>query len=196
MLTLAAASGSSLAAQSQWTADAAIGARYATPLVRDSIVNPVAVRQGLGVAVALGVTMPVERGWAGRAQLDVGLAGIHADDNGATTDLGWVTTVALLVGLERELPYGFSARVLAGGVFYSPSDETGIFARGASTTTPIGALAVAHALPIAAARGFGAELRYDVHRFHTPALQAVGFDRGRVVHRVTLSLRRGFGGTR
>jgi hypothetical protein len=38
------------------------------------------------------------------------------------------------------------------------------------------------------------DLRYDVHRFDTPALRAVGFDEGRAVHRVALAVRTAMGG--
>jgi hypothetical protein len=38
------------------------------------------------------------------------------------------------------------------------------------------------------------DLRYDVHRFNTPALRAVGFDEGRAVHRVALAVRTAIGG--
>jgi hypothetical protein len=37
------------------------------------------------------------------------------------------------------------------------------------------------------------DLRYDVHRFITPALRDVGFTESRVVHRLALALRAGIG---
>ena len=183
-------------AAAQWTADIALGARYASPLVRDSIVDPLTVRRSIGAAFTFAVVTPPDQGWSGTAQVDVDLSGLQVDESSGDTDLGMLTTVTLLVGLQRELPNAFTGRVLVGGILYGPPEQSGIFAMGSGGMTAIGGVALSHALPWGAQQRFGAELRYDVHRFLTPSLRAAGFDQGRFVHRVTLSLRRQIGRSR
>lgn len=180
----------------QWTFHASLGARYGTPLVRDSIVNPVELRQGIGLTLGGGVATPVQDGWSGEGAIDVTFGGIRRAESGETVDLGDVTTIGFSVAVRRELRSGLTARAGAGALYYLPGEKRGVFAAGANDATPIGLAAISYAPPWGARYRLALDLRYDVHRFLTPALRSVGFTSGRVVHRVGLTVRTGFGGPR
>lgn len=180
----------------QWGGYASLGARYGTALVSDSIVHPLAVRQAVAPVLALGVITPSDEHWSGEAALDVTFTGIERDEGGATVDLGSLATVSFTVAVRRALASGLVARAGAGALFYRPEREAGIFRAGTPGATPVGLLGVSYA-PAAGRRvGLALDLRYDVHRFITPALRAVGFSDSRLVHRIAVALRAGIGGAR
>jgi hypothetical protein len=187
LTALAGLSGGRLSAQVSLSA----GARYTTALVRDEIVNPIAVRATIGPAVALTLRTPAPRGWGGEAIVDLGLAELRREEAGARVGLGALTTVALAVAVRREWAPGVAARVGAGGLVYRPERDAGVFGRGVGGVFPLGLAAVSWRLPWLRHYALAVEARYDVHRFITPALRAAGFTDGRAVHRVALGLSAG-----
>jgi hypothetical protein len=175
--------------------DVSAGARYSTALVRDSIVTPFDLHPALAPAVALTLTLPFERGWAAQVTLDFSTGAVRRHDAGETsTAFGRVSTAAFLVGLERRLPAGFSARIGVGGLKYIPGENSGMFRSGSGALTGLGALALGHALPVRGRFGFSVEARYDAHAFTTPALRDEGFGSSQPVHRVALLIRAGRAG--
>ena len=180
----------------QWGGYASLGARYGTALVSDSIVRPLDVRQAVAPVLAIGLTTPSDGSWSGEAALDVTFTGIRRDEAGAAVDLGSVTTLSFTVAVRRELAAGLTARAGAGALFYRPGREAGIFSAGTAGTAPVGLLGVSYAPTAGRRYGLALDLRYDVHRFITPALRAVGFADSRMVHRIALALRAGVGGPR
>jgi hypothetical protein len=110
------------------------------------------------------------------------------DAGGATAPITGVTTVTLGLGLARPLKPWLDGRVVLGAIKYFPAERTGLFQDG-GPFFPFGQLAFAAAPPFAARRGLALELRYDVHKFTTPALRAEGFIASRVIHRIALGIR-------
>lgn len=180
----------------QWGGYASLGARYGTALVSDSIVRPLDVRQAVAPVLALGLITPSDGRWSGEAALDVTFTGIDRDEGGAAVELGSLATVSFTVAVRRGLASGVVARAGAGALFYRPEREAGIFRAGTSGAAPVGLLGVSWAPAAARRYGLALDLRYDVHRFITPALRAVGFTDSRVVHRIAVALRVGIGGSR
>jgi hypothetical protein len=174
----------------QLAVEVAAGARYSTALVHDSIVAPFDVQAALAPVVAVVVTRPLEHRWAAQLTLDFSTSTVRRHNAGCSTvSLGRVSTAAFIVGLERRLFAGLSARIGVGGLKYFPGETTGIFRSGSGSIAGLGALAISHALPIGSHFGFAVEARYDVHGFTTPALREEGFTSARPVHRVALTIR-------
>lgn len=180
----------------QWGGYASLGVRYGTALVSDSIVRPLEVRQAIAPVLTLGLITPSDERWSGEAALDVTFTGIRRDEAGATVDLGSLTTLSFTVAVRRGLAADLSARAGAGALFYRPEREAGIFSGGTSGAAPVGLLGVTWAPPAGRRYGLALDLRYDVHRFITPALKSVGFGDSRIVHRLAFALRAGIGGAR
>jgi len=173
-----------------------VGARYSSTLVSDSIVAPFTVRPALAPAVAITLAERREHGWVPTATLDLSTSNLQRHDaDGTTASLSQVTTIAFTIGVTRPLPRGFSVAVGGGGLKYLPSEDTGIFQSGSGPIAGVGALTLAHALPIGGRR-FMLAARYDIHGFSTPALQDEGFHGLRAVHRVALTLRTVWGAGR
>lgn len=171
-----------------------LGLRYTSTMVRDAIVTPLTVRPALAPTLALTVTTPLERGWAGQATLDVSTSALERHDaDGTTTNLGRVSTLAFTVGVRHGVAAGLSAAAGAGGLTYFPAHDTGIFRQGAGSIAGLGMVTVEYALAAGVRYGLAAQARYDVHRFTTPALRSEGFDSARTVHRVTLAVRLAWG---
>ena len=171
-----------------------IGLRYTSTLVHDSIVAPFDVRPALAPAIALTVTAPLEQRWSAQASLDFATSTLERHDAaGATTGLGRVSTIALTVGVRRQLPTGLAAGANIGGLKYLPAQEAGIFRTGTGGVLAVGGVTLSYtpASAIAGRWRLGVEVHYDVHRFITPALRTEGFTSGRVVHRVALMLQAG-----
>jgi|SRR5881628_662821 len=182
--------GPSVRLSAQLSLRPSLGLRYTSTMVRDTIVEPLTVRPALAPTLALTVTTPLERGWAGQATLDFSTSGLQRHDaDGTTADLGRVSTLAFSVGVRRGVAPGLSAAAGAGGLKYFPANHTGIFRQGAGSIAGLGVVTVEYAPAAAARYGLAAQVRYDVHRFITPALQREGFDSPRTVHRVALAVR-------
>ena len=180
----------------RWTVHGSLGLRYGTALVRDSIVTALEVTQHLGPTLGGGVTSPVQNGWSGEAAVDLTLTGLTREEAGARVDLGGLRTFSVTAAVRREIAPTLSARVGAGALFYFPATRTGLFRSGSDAVTPLGIVGVGYAPAWGARYGFALDVRYDIHRFFTPALRAAGFADGRFVHRVAVGIRAGFGGER
>jgi len=163
----------------------AVGARYGTALVHDSIVTPFAVRPAVAPALSAAAYLPLKPPWQGVATLDASITRISRhDSDGTTTNLGRLSTIMFCVGLRRDISKKLSAGLDIGGLKYLPADETGIFNLGAGPLAGVGGLVMEWQL----SPGLAIEARYDIHQFTTPALDAEGFTSATLVQRVTLSL--------
>lgn len=175
------------------------GARYTSTLVRDSIVTNFSVRPALAPALALTVGTPVDTTgkWSVEAVVDFSHSDlIRHDADGSTPAIGGLSTLALSVGMRRQLLPWLSARGSVGGLKYLPASESGIFSQGSGSLFALGGLALDAAPPFGARWGLAFETRLDLHRFITPALRAEGFQDSRPVVRVALGVRAGIGASR
>jgi hypothetical protein len=173
----------------------AIGARYSSTLVHDSVVTPFDLRPALAPAVLVSMRDELRPGWSADATLDVSPSGLRRQEGGGSFDAGSFTAFAFTVGLRRHFGPGASARVGVGGMRYLAS-QTGVFRDGSGGIFPLGSVAATYALPFPFAQKHQLEVeaRYDIHQFITPALRTEGFTSSRPVHRIAVLVRAGWGG--
>lgn len=164
-----------------------LGARFSTALVKDSIVVPVDLKPALAPALQLSVRDSLRGPWTADLTLDLAPTPLKREEGGTTSDAGSVSAVAVTVGLRRQMHAGVAARLALGGLFYL-TDETGVFRQGNGGLFPLIALGASYAPSFGARHGLEVGLSYDVHRFITPALQSVGFNAPRPVHRLALTV--------
>lgn len=166
---------------------ASVGARYSTTMVHDSVVVPFDLRPAIAPTVQLGVREQLRGPWTADATLDLSSAKLKRHESGSTLDVGSLTAIAVTLGLRRELAPGIGARLGVGGLVYS-TDESGVFQRGKGGVFPLVSLATTYAPQFGTSRGLELSLQYDLHRFITPALRSVGFNRARPVHRIAVAV--------
>ena len=173
----------------------ALGARYTSTLVHDSLVTAFDLRPALAPALLVSVRDELRPGWSADATLDASPSGLRRHEVGGSFDAGSFTTFAFTVGLRRHFTPNASARVGVGGMRYLAS-ETGVFREGTGGIFPLGSIAATYALPLPFAQKHQIEIeaRYDIHRFITPALRTEGFSSALPVHRVAVLVRAGWGG--
>ena len=171
----------------------ALGARYSSALVHDSIVTSVDLQPAIAPALLVAVRQVLSARLSADITLDVAPTGLRRHEAGGSFDAGSVTTAAFTVGLRRALPWGLSGRAGFGALRYLGASD-GVFREGSGGLFPLGTLAVAIAPP-SLSRRLELEARYDVHRFITPALRSDGFTGARPVHRLALLVRLGWGRT-
>lgn len=169
----------------------AVGVRYSSTMVHDSIVTPIDLRPALAPAIMLSVRDELRPRWSVDATLDVAPSGLKRHESGGSFDAGSFTAFALTIGLRHEVATGVSVRLGVGGLKYA-ADEAGVFRQGSGGFFPVAALAATYT-PF---RRLGIEARYDVHRFSTPALRSVGFIGPQPAHRFAVVISaRVLGGT-
>jgi hypothetical protein len=165
-----------------------LGAVATSRLVRDSIVDPIAVRPALAPMLGLRVATTLKGLYGIAADLSVSRSNLEShSDTGSTTLTAltlWSPSVALHMQPTSWL--GLEARV--GAIIYDPAETTGnLFSEGSPVAPTLG-------LGIALQRALGSHfagalaLQYDAHRFTTNALQTRGFTGETVVHRVAMSV--------
>ena len=137
--------------RAQLSLHAALGARYSSALVHDSIVAPFDLRPAMAPALAITATSRTAAPWAAQATFDFSTSSLQRHDAGATADLGRVSTLAVTVGVQRRLPAGLAAAARVGGLKYLPADDTGIFRSGAGGVLALAGAALSYAPPGAVA---------------------------------------------
>jgi hypothetical protein len=169
----------------------ALGARYSSTLVHDSVVTPLDLRPALAPALLVSLRDELRPGWSADATLDVSPSELRRHEVGGSFDGGGsFTALAFTVGLRRHFAPGASARFGVGGLRYL-AGQTGVFREGSGGVFPLGTVAATYALGW---HDLEFEARYDVHRFITPALRTEGFRGSRPVHRLAILVRIGWGG--
>ena len=166
---------------------ASVGARYSTTLVHDSIVVPFDLRPAFAPALQLGVRDQLRGPWTADATLDLTSAKLKRHESGSALEAGSFTAIAVTVGLRRELAADVGARLGFGGLVYSAS-KSGVFQQGKGGVFPLVSLATSYAPRFGVSRGLELSLSYDLHRFITPAMRSVGFNRPRPVHRLAVAV--------
>ena len=166
---------------------ARVGAVWAGTLLRDVLGTEISVRQAIAPMVAIGGSMPISPGYRAGIEATVASGGFDAEQDGSETDLGTVRTGSVLVGLEGPIWKSVRWRVGMGGLFYWPSEESGIFLQGG----PLRFLAGAGAdwrRPVMPSWDLMVSARYDFHRFTTDELERRGFSQAQGVSRISLSV--------
>ena len=178
----------------QWRFHGGLGARIGTPLVEDNIVNPITLKTSVGISGFFGLSTPTNERWAGEATLDFNGTGLNREELGETQDVGGLVTLSFAVLVRRDLNPRFSARAGLGAIAYIPYEDSGVFNQGSGGVKPLALAAVRWAAWRQGPTLNGLELRYDVHRFTTPALRDAGFETERFVHRVMIAVTTQLGG--
>ena len=185
-LVLAFAAGATVL-QAQVDYNARLGVTWATPLLRDSVVEEVQVRQKLAPTLVVGASLPIAPRY--RAGLEVALttSGYQAEEGGASSDLGTVRTGSVTLGLHGPISTDFRWRAGTGLLSYWPSQDQGAFARGGTTKFLAGA-GIDYRRSLLPQWEMMVSLAYDFHRFTTDELQARGFSQGQGVQRIAATI--------
>jgi len=172
----------------------ALGPRYSSTLVHDSIRTAFDLRPALAPAFLVSVRNELRPGWSADVTLDVAPSRMRRHESSGSFDAGSFTAVAFTVGMRRQFAPGVSARAGVGGLRYL-ADQTGVFREGSGGIFPLGTVAATYAapFPFAQKHQLEVEARYDIHQFITPALRTEGFSASRPVHRVAILVRVGWG---
>lgn len=166
---------------------ARVGVIGASTLLRDVLATEVTVQQSIAPMVSLGAAMPISPAYRAGVEAILSSGGYDAEQDGASSDLGTLRTASVLLGLDGPIWKTVRWRVGLGGLFYWPSDDSGIFLQGG---------------PIRFLAGGGADwrrqvmpqwdlmvsARYDFHRFTTDELERRGFSQAQSVSRISLSV--------
>jgi preprotein translocase subunit Sec61beta len=179
------ATGPALHAQVDLTARA--GLTWATPLLRDDIIEEVEVRQKLAPTLVLGASLPIAPRYDAGLELTLASSGYRASEAETTTDLGTIRTGSVTLGLHGPVATGLKWRAGAGLVGYFPKEEIGIFQSGGTTRFLAGA-GIDYRRPMSSSWQLIASLRYDFHRFTTDELQSRRFSQSQGVQRISATV--------
>ena len=185
MLLAPAAAGSGLNAQVDYTARA--GVTWATPLLRDDIIDEVEVRQKLAPTLVLGASLPMAPRYRAGLELTLTSSGYRASEGGTTTDLGTIRTGSVTLGLHGPVAESVTWRAGVGLLGYFPKEESGIFQSGGSNRFLAGA-GLDYRRPVGQGWQLIGSLRYDWHRFTTEELESRGFSQSQGVQRISATV--------
>jgi len=166
---------------------ARLGVVGAGTLLRDVLATEITVRQSIAPMVAIGAAMPISPQYRAGVEATFSSGGFDAEQDGAETDLGTIRNASVLVGLDGPIWQAVRWRIGLGGLFYWPSEDSGIFLQGG----PIRFLAGAGAdwrRPVLPSWDLMVSARYDFHRFTTDELERRGFSQAQGVSRISLSV--------
>jgi hypothetical protein len=166
---------------------ARVGAVWAGTLVRDLLGSEISVRQAIAPMVAIGASMPISPGYRAGVEATAASGGFEAEQDGGETDLGTVRTASVLVGLDGPIWNSLRWNAGMGGLFYWPSEESGIFLQGGPVRFLVGAGADWRR-PVMTSWDLMVSARYDFHRFTTDELERRGFSQAQGVSRISLSV--------
>lgn len=166
---------------------ARLGATYATPLIRDRIINEIEVKQSLAPTLAVGVALPIAPLYRAGLEAAFTTSGYHSEEAGVESDLGTLRTGSITLALDGPVTSNVRWRGGVGLLGYFPSEDRGLFLSGGTTRFLAGA-GLDYRRPIMTRWDLMASLRYDFHRFITDELRARGFSQSQGVQRISASV--------
>jgi hypothetical protein len=149
-----------------------LGVTGATTLVHDQIVSPLDAKQSLAPTLVLGALTS---------------GGYDREENGSSTRIGTLRTLAVLLDLDGPLYGPLRWRAGVGTMSYLPADKTGIFSSGGTTRWLVGA-GVDYRRRAFSRWDLLASARYDYHTFTTGALRARNFGGTQQISRIGVSV--------
>ena len=188
MVFLALSAPGPIAAQVSW--NARLGATYTSAMVTDQIAgSTVTLRPTIEPTLIAEVTTPLHTRtpMQGSAELAVTTGTLESHQNGSTTRVAGMRTIALTGGVQGKFIAPLQWRAGIGFVSYATSEKAGVFQAGAPVRPTVTA-GLSYERPLTPSLHLSAGLRYDLHAFTTKQLQANGFTGSQTVHRVTLSV--------
>jgi hypothetical protein len=186
LLVIASAAGSSVV-EGQVDYNARLGVTWATPLLRDRIVDEVEVRQKLAPTLVLGASLPIAPLYQAGLEVTLATSGYRAKEAGISTDVGTLRTGSVTLGLHGPISTGLWWRAGVGLLSYWPTEEQGMFLRGGTTKFLAGA-GVDYRRAVLPHWEMMASLRYDFHRFNTEELETRGFSQSRGIQRIAVTV--------
>lgn len=182
-------------AAAQVSVGVGLGAVRSSNLVRDSIVEPIAVRPRMAPQLEIRVTTPLSDRYQVAGELVVSHSTLMAHGDSSTPVTG-LTVWAPAAGLDAVATSWLRVEARLGLLLYHPADPQGTLFSAGSPVTPVLGLGLRGARAIGGGLAGAVHVRYDVHRFTTSQLETRGFTGQTIVHRVSLgvSLHRSFGG--
>jgi hypothetical protein len=172
---------------SQVDYNARLGLTVATKLVKDLVIQQIEVRQSLAPTLALGASLPIAPLYQAGLEVTLATSGYHSTELNIETDLGTVRTGSVTLGLSGPVWGDIRWRAGAGLIRYWPSEDSGIFLRGAGARFLAGG-GLDYRPGLSRNWDLMVSLRYDWHRFSTDELKARGFSGSEAVQRVSASL--------
>lgn len=158
------------------------GVTYSSKLIDDGILGT-KVQPALAPAVGLSVALPTGKGpYRVVLEGDYRSSQLRATDSEAVTNLGRLATIDLLVLGEGPLRDHFRWQFGGGAVFYSPSNQHGLFADGSERRWVISG-GVTWTQTLSPDFNVIVVGRADFHEFTTPALQSRGYAQSQGVRR-------------
>lgn len=164
-----------------------LGATFATPLIRDVIIDEIVVRQSLAPTLVLGASLPIAPLYRAGLEAMLTSSGYHSSEGGTAVGLGTLRTASAILGLDGPIASDFRWRAGAGLISYWPTEDRGIFLRG-GTTRFLAGVGADYRRAVMSQWDLMVSLRYDFHRFSTDELEARGFNQSQGVQRVSLTL--------
>jgi hypothetical protein len=171
------------------------GATASTPLVRDSIVQPLTVGPKVAPSLAVGADAPLSDWY----RLGIELRHVRSDlirrEGGVNTTLLPLTIWSASLTLRRRVtPWaGVTGRVGAARYVPAAGGREATFFRTERPLLPAVGASVTAAVPLWRSLTAGIEIGYDLHRFATLGLRDQGIAGNRTVHRVTMGVTLGTG---
>jgi hypothetical protein len=163
------------------------GVTWATPLLRDGIIEELEVRQKLAPTLVLGASLPIAPRYDAGLELMLTSSGYRASEDGTTTDLGTIRTGSVTLGLHGPVGGRLRWRAGTGLLRYFPKNKSGMFQDGGTTRFLAGA-GLDYRHPMSSSWQLIGSLRYDWHRFTTEELQSRGFSGSQGVQRISATV--------
>jgi hypothetical protein len=164
-----------------------LGVTGATTLVHDQIVSPLDAKQSLAPTLVLGGSLRVMPHYGLGLEAALTSGGYDREENGSSTRIGTLRTLAVLLDLDGPLYGPLRWRAGVGTMSYLPADKTGIFSSGGTTRWLVGA-GVDYRRRAFSGWDLLASARYDYHTFTTDALRARNFGGTQQISRIGVSV--------
>lgn len=164
-----------------------VGAVASSNLVKDSIVEAIAVRPRIAPQLALRVEGPLAGRYRLAGELSVSHSSLMAHGDTSTRVTG-LTLWAPVIAIEAAVTPWLGAEARLGALLYQPGERQGtLFSDGAPVTPTLGVGLRAERALTGGISG-SLHVRYDLHRFTTTRLKARGFTGETAVHRVAVGV--------
>jgi hypothetical protein len=163
-----------------------LGAVWAAPLLHDNIAGEeITTQQSIAPFVRLGAGLPVAPMVGVGLEANAARGGFSADEGGAKTDLGNITTLSFLANLNGPIVQRLRWRAGIGMIGTIPSADEGIFLQGGSWNVLFSA-GLDYYVPILTKFDLMIGARADTHTLTPSQTTLVGFSGTQWVPQVSL----------
>jgi hypothetical protein len=164
------------------------GAIGSSDMVRDSIVEALAVRPRVAPQLGLRAVFPAGGRYLVGGQLSVSRSDLRAETDTAAATVTALTVWAPSLVLRTALRPWLAVEARLGALLYDPASPEGTLFSDGAPVAPMLGLGLAVERPLTDRFLASLFLDYDAHRFTTTALEERGFSGATIVHRVAAGL--------